>query len=735
MANIDLERLQYVYKNARFPQKNELYLNALQKGKAATNNPTAKHAYDLETAKHYNDLGNTYGPKTKPEHQWKKKEALAIATKIIAQGSDSLLRNNARLLAKSITRPSVKISAERYVPIGTESLMLVNYKNHNSVSFSVYKVTEDQVKKFNEFYNEDRKNNFLKKLDPLKTWGETLKNEGDHQQHSIELPLPQLKNGRYIIAAALPITTAETPVAFAVVQATNIALVTRKVADTVTLQTVHRNTGKPIAAANCKVVFYNGNHGRSTTKNFKTNAKGEVTLPSNNAGLRNISIKITAGGDTAHFQDHHYPHYGNQREGSLRQKGFIFTDRSIYRPGQPLYYKVIAVQAKAGKSDILAHKKVSVTLYDVNNQAVTTQKLVTNDHGSAAGEFILPTVTLTGQFYLKIVSSGDMRGTAHFSVEEYKRPKFKANFKPITTSYKLNDSITLTGAALAYAGSTVSGAKVTYRVKRRVQLPRWYYWRNPYYNSQAQEIAHGETTTNANGEFSLHFKAHPDLSVKKENQPVFTYEVTADVTDGNGETRSATTTVRVGYHSLLLNIDGAEKLKVETKSSTLTITTKNLNGEGTPAAGTVEIFKLKPPTAVLRDRPWEAPDYQKFTETEFKARFPHEAYAQEADYRNWERGTRYFTSTFESSGKTEVKLGSLKKWSSGKYIIVATATDKFGQQVEDIQFTEVVNKKDTSPADNALFTLQLDKEKYAPGDQVQLKIGAAAEIFVTVLVE
>ncbi|MGB1451240.1 MAG: alpha-2-macroglobulin, partial [Marinirhabdus sp.] len=130
LANIDLERLQYVYKNARFPQKNELYLNALQKGKAATNNPTAKHAYDLETAKHYNDLGNTYGPKTKPEHQWKKKEALAIATKIIAQGSDSLLRNNARLLAKSITRPSVKISAERYVPIGTESLMLVNYKNH-----------------------------------------------------------------------------------------------------------------------------------------------------------------------------------------------------------------------------------------------------------------------------------------------------------------------------------------------------------------------------------------------------------------------------------------------------------------------------------------------------------------------------------------------------------------------------------------------------------------------------
>ena len=146
---------------------------------------------------------------------------------------------------------------------------------------------------------------------------------------------------------------------------------------------------------------------------------------------------------------------------------------------------------------------------------------------------------LTGNFSLQVSAKGiALNGSTNFSVEEYKRPKFETYFEPITETYKVNDSISVNGTAIAFAGSKITDAKVRYRVKRAVYFPRWYYWRYPYYNNAPQEIAHGATTTDASGNYTINFKALPDNSVSKKNLPTFNYEVTADVTDINGETHS-----------------------------------------------------------------------------------------------------------------------------------------------------------------------------------------------------
>ncbi|MCK7532275.1 MAG: hypothetical protein MZV63_15215 [Marinilabiliales bacterium] len=57
-------------------------------------------------------------------------------------------------------------------------------------------------------------------------------------------------------------------------------------------------------------------------------------------------------------------------------------------------------------------------------------------------------------------------GSISVSVEEYKRPKFEVTFKPAEKSYKLNDKVTVTGLALAYAGYAIDNADVKYRVVR-----------------------------------------------------------------------------------------------------------------------------------------------------------------------------------------------------------------------------------------------------------------------------
>ncbi len=418
-------------------------------------------------------------------------------------------------------------------------------------------------------------------------------------------------------------------------------------------------------------------------------------------------------------------------------KGFLFTDRSIYRPGQTVYFKGIAMQTSEGKSEVLDNELVYAVLYNVNHEEVKELEFKTNEFGSIAGEFILPNDGLTGQYHIEFdAESGgiDIETRTYFSVEEYKRPKFEAKFNPITETFKVDDSVTVKGEALAFAGSNITDAKVIYRVHRKVQYPRWYYWYRPWFTSEPQEIAHGESKTNDKGEFEITFKALPDESVDKTSLPVFNYEVIADVTDLNGETRSATTIVNVGYHALIANITIDNKLDKTKKDHQLTIDTKNLNGEFVPATGTINIYKLQAPNKVLRPRSWSAPDYQEFSESEFNKLFPHDAYNDEDDSKNWKKGDLMFSEKFDTNKSKELELGNIKKWESGQYIIELESKDKFGQLVKDETRTTLFSEKDDVLADKLLFSITTNKKEYNPDETVELTIASAANS-ITVFVD
>ncbi|MGI9552035.1 MAG: alpha-2-macroglobulin family protein, partial [Aurantibacter sp.] len=321
-------------------------------------------------------------------------------------------------------------------------------------------------------------------------------------------------------------------------------------------------------------------------------------------------------------------------------------------------------------------------------------------------------------------------------VEEYKRPKFETFFEPVTETYKVNDSIAVDGIATAYAGSHITDAKVTYTVRRVVYFPRWYYWYRPYYDTTPQEIAQGETKTDASGKYEIQFKAIPDTKTNKKDLPTFSYEVTADVTDINGETHSTTTTVRVGYHSMTASIDVTDPLDKDQDNIKLSISTNNLNGQFVRAKGTLKMYKLTAPEYVIRRRPWAAPDYEGFTKNEFKNLFPHDAYGDEHDYTNWEKGKLVWESAFDTGKSTEIKLGSLKKWMSGKYVIELETKDKFGQEVKDIAHTTLFSHNDKKLADNQLFHIKTDKQSYAIGDEAVITLLSSVEdIDITVFVE
>ncbi|APX99461.1 alpha-2-macroglobulin family protein [Lacinutrix venerupis] len=737
LATVNIERLNFVKQYATFNNKDAIYISALKAEIEKHKTHEVSALYSFQLASIYNAQGLAYNAKTNPDARWKIKEAIAICDATISKFPKSKGAEQCNVLKQNMQNPSLQILTETILPIQTEAKLLVTYKALDAINLKAHKLTEKQYNTFSKIYRNDEKEEFIAGLNTYKTWDASLKNEKDYLVHSTEILMPKLDNGRYLITANTS-ALKENFSAHTLVQVTNIAMLEYDDSTKKHLQFIDRNNGIPIANAKVKLDYTYGNE-KVETINKTTDSNGKLSISKSKKNRNNIQVKISTSSDVAYYSNLYINNYyrDRNRDEKPRYNTFVFTDRSIYRPGQTVYFKGISIKTHDNKSEVITNQNITAKLFNVNGEMVKELDLKTNDYGSVTGEFILPEGGLTGNFSIRLQGNNYNSGYANISVEEYKRPKFETNFKPITETIKVNDSVKVIGEALAFAGSTISNAKVVYRVKRNVQFPRWYYWRGPKNTvDQGQEITQGETTTDASGNYEITFKAIPDESVDKESLPIFNYEITADVTDINGETRSTTTIVNVGYHALTATISINNTLDKTNKDHKVEIDTRNLNGEFVPAKGTLKIYKLKAPEHVLRPRPWNAPDYQNFTETEFKKHFPHEAYTNEHQTENWKKGELVYEKKFDTEKSKELELGNIKKWQSGEYILILETKDKFGQDVKDEAKTRVFSEKDELLADNQLFQLTTDKEQYAINDTVELSLATAAEnIWITVDIE
>ena len=735
-AEINIERLNFIYANATFDNKEQQFLEVLQNAALAGKSTLASSLYQYQIAALLNQQGSTYQPKLQEDNRWKTKEALALCKTIIKEQPTSRGATQCKGLKAQILQKSLQLTTEKHIPINTTSRFLVNYKNLSGLNLTARRVTQKQLNTLDELYDKEKKIAFIKKLSVAKEWQSPLKNENDYQSHSTEISMPPMANGYYLILAEPQDKTNKT-FSYSLVQVTNMALAETRTNTHHYFQVIDRSNGKPVSGAKVTIRYTKNYDGPRLSKSFTTDKMGNVTIALNDENWSNLSVTITHINDKAYYKGYYINNRYHESSTVTNYSCFLLTDRSIYRPGQPLYFKGIAIKIDNGVSSIQEKQKVAVELRDVNGQIVWTEEFVTNDYGSFSGEFILPSNGLTGQFSMYASSKGiSLSGYAGFSVEEYKRPKFETSFDPVTDSYKVNDKVTVKGMATAYSGSNITDAKVAYRVKRVVYYPRWCYWYYPNLNSSPQEIAHGETRTDASGKYEIDFKALPDTSVDKKNSPTFSYEVTADVTDINGETHSTTSFVTVGYHTMTANMGIANPFDKNLKENKLTISTTNLNGQFVPAKGTIKMYKLTAPKTVNRPRRWAAPDYEGWSKEEFKRMYPHDAHSNEQDTYTWEKGALVWESEFDTATAKELSLGNTKNWLSGKYVLELETKDKFGQLVKDIIQTTLFSHNDKQLADNGLFQIKTDKNSYAIGDKVKVTLlSSAKDINVTINIE
>ncbi|NNK73921.1 MAG: alpha-2-macroglobulin [Flavobacteriaceae bacterium] len=736
-VHLDIKRLNFVRSYARFPFTNETYLATLKRQAQAFQDHSASGLYSFEIANFLYEEGLKYIPGEIDSPRWKLSESFDLCKQIIDKFPDSEAATNSKILQQRINAKHLTIQSESFIPTGKKSRILIHYSNYDYLSLKVFPITRPQVRKLQSIYRKDEQYEFIKTLKASHNWKSSLRDEGDYQKHRTELILPDVSNGYHLIYASDDDNKGDM-FAYSILQATQLAILNKPETERQIFQLIDRENGRPIRNASLRF-SYRTNRNNERTEFKKTDERGEVSFKKNGDNYWGLDIRAAYKNEIAYFDGYYISSYNRRnRQAGVRQKAFIFTDRSIYRPGQTVFFKAINLTSNGQRSEVIPDELFKVAVFDVNNNEVSKLELTSNAFGSISGSFIIPDSGLNGLYSIKVYSDSkkiDVDDRYSFSVEEYKRPKFEVSFKPISEAFRLNDSVQVSGEALAYSGPAISNAKVVYRVHRQVIYPRWYYWYRPFISSEPQEITFGETTTDEKGNFDIEFKAIPDQSANKDDQPIFHYEVNADITDINGETRGKSMIVKVGYHSLIAEIKMPEWINKNSKEHLLELNTTNLNGEFEPSKGTIKIYKLQNPGRVLRPRPWNAPDYQEIDEETFKNEFPHDAYKNEHDKRIWAKGKLVYQSNFDSEISKEIRLKDLKKWLSGTYSVVLETKDRFGQNVKDEIQTVLYSQNDKTPSDLELFTVNFDKPEYKPGDKVRLKLSSSAHIFLTLEVE
>lgn len=725
LLDADLIRLSFVNRHAVISGKDRLFENALLHiENTYPGNPAAARAMYLRAELYYSQ-GSNYNRLNNTSSQYEIKRAKETCELAINRFPGSEGAISSQNLINRILMPSLNMETENVNTPGSPFRCLVKHKNIETLHFRIIKTDRVQMKKIVQYgYNDNLTE--LTSLKALKSWKISLPNLQDHQLHATEIKIDALDPGIYIILASInpEFNQSQNIIARLITHISAISYISNNKEE---LYILDRETGFPLP--NATVQLWQQKYDYNTRRNEETrlekytsNANGYIKMARSRDNYV-TAVQVTYNNDELFLDDHIAAYYYNSYEKKSVKKTFLFTDRSIYRPGQLVYFKgiMVSTDSTGKKSEPAIRIKTKLTLFDANGQKVNSVDVTTNEYGSYNSSFRLPEGLLNGQFYLQDSLTNAFH---YFSVEEYKRPKFYVEVSKPSGTYRLLDSIAVTGKAMAYAGNNIDGAKVVYRVIRKVQFPVWWGWGSyfrtgrPYYphSNEEMEITNGETVTNANGTFSVSFKALPDESIDKKNQPVFYYEVHADITDINGETRSGNTAIAVAYQSLQLDISIADRIEADSIRN-LKIKSTNMNGIFEKASVTVTLQKLISPKKIFRDRYWETPDMFTMSKAEYYQLFPHDVYSDENQVNKWETGDKLIDKTDSSNekGSWHITNGQLQ---TGWYKLAAVAKDKFGETVRAEKFIQITDGRGQTAENLEKISISTNKETAAPGDKV-----------------
>lgn len=481
--------------------------------------------------------------------------------------------NQLKNIEKEILNASLSLEIATAYP-GEQQSVKVNYKNLTGITLQLYKVNLPVT----SAVLQNRTTHFESKYARLQREEHfSLKPTTDYLNVDTTLTIQAPQAGIYFLKA---VPDGKKGVSDGtLMNVTALKTIYRPLPDgTLELVVVDAVSGQPVSEAEVTIYTEKGG-GYSPQQTYQADKQGTLKLDflNSNKYWYNAHTAADNAMPILNLWKNDYYYKESKRKEVLQ----LFTDRSIYRPGQTVYVSGLAYEMEKDSTRVLTDKKYTVSLYDANNNETGKVEVRTNGFGSFSGQFVLPSPCLTGYFSLRAADT-----SVSFKVEEYKRPTFDVTFEPVKVEYQVGDSIEVVGMAKTFAGAPVQNARVHYNISRSYA----WFWRFMGRGSARWE---GEAMTDTDGKFSvpLHFEIDSD----RRESPLwyYTYNIQADVTDGAGETQQANLSLPLGSTSMVLNMDNLPDNLVKEKKLEIKLTAMNLSGEPVDTPVTYQVVEME----------------------------------------------------------------------------------------------------------------------------------------------
>ena len=481
--------------------------------------------------------------------------------------------NQLKNIEKEILNASLSLEIATAYP-GEQQSVKVNYKNLTGITLQLYKVNLPVT----SAVLQNRTTHFESKYARLQREEHfSLKPTTDYLNIDTTLTIQAPQAGIYFLKA---VPDGKKGVSDGtLMNVTALKTIYRPLPDgTLELVVVDAVSGQPVSEAEVTIYTEKGG-GYSPQQTYQADKQGTLKLDflNSNKYWYNAHTATDNAMPILNLWKNDY-YYKESKKKEVLQ---LFTDRSIYRPGQTVYVSGLAYEMEKDSTRVLADKKYTVSLYDANNNETGKVEVWTNGFGSFSGQFVLPSPCLTGYFSLRAADT-----SVSFKVEEYKRPTFDVTFEPVKVEYQVGDSIEVAGMAKTFAGAPVQNARVHYNISRSYA----WFWRFMGRGSARWE---GEAMTDADGKFTV--PVHFEIDSDRRESPLwyYTYNIQADVTDGAGETQQANLSLPLGSTSMVLNMDNLPDNLVKEKKLEIKLTAMNLSGEPVDTPVTYQVVEME----------------------------------------------------------------------------------------------------------------------------------------------
>ncbi len=723
-----LDRLEYIYQNSWIDQKEKHYENRLLELKNKTQEKEEQDFISFYLANFYEENAN------KEKHADYYEKSITEIKNIQKNNTNREITVLAKQLLKTIQNPEVTMKTKKVFQTENSNKALINYQNIDSLYVFVYENIPTE-KLLNVRKSDSLINDYITKNKPDQQQGYVLKNPQKHFEFSTEILLPDMKSGKHLIVFSEKnkIKNTTSSLGFHVVQASSIAYAQKNTKKNIRFFVADNQTGKPLADA--KIQLFSTDKKQTEKHDLKTDQQGLAKFNPDDSKFSSWKGNIIYKQDTLPLKNLSF-YTREMSEENVEEKNLttkILTDRGIYRPGQKVHFKGFLMLEEKENYHPAEEFSGKIKLYNAKNKAIDSLEFTTNEFGSFSNYFQLPKSALNGRFSLKIETDFEKKSVGekkrnfnsqrtYFSVEEYKRSKFKVYFSDLEKHYVLGDSIEIKGKAKAFFGGDISYAKVNYTVLQQAGYHRFYEI-NQYVSIPSFEVKSGVAETDEKGNFEVKFSTE-NPEIKNLN---LSYRIYAEVIDNNGETHDAETIIRLGNPGISAQLIAQNELTIgEEKSVVLKI--QDLNQVEVDKKGSFKIYQLERPKRIFRERTWNVPEIQQIPKKEFVKHFPYEIYDSTELKQNWKR--KLLTEISTEKATDTLNLDDFSDLISGEYLI-QWEENKSVKPLKAEKYISIKNPKKKEEQSHQFLEVNYEVK----ANSLDLEITAEEEIYLYVNLE